>query len=79
MEKGTQLEKTRLDTEYLREAERYIEELYREVSEMSPDDEAFAEFRERESSNLNRLQKMKNTASYKKEKHKSRTFNDGWE
>jgi len=65
MEKFSETEKVRLDTEYLRELERYIEQLYKRVSEMNPDEENFASFKDVESTNLNRLQKMKNDASYK--------------
>jgi hypothetical protein len=79
MEKFSETEKVRLDTEYLRELESYIERLYKRISQTCLDEESFASFKEEESTNLNRLQKMKNDSGYKKEKHKKRTFNDGWE
>lgn len=79
MERGRHIEKTRLESEYLRETERYIEELYRRIEDMTPDEAEFDAFKEQESMRLNRLQKMKNMAAYRKEKHKKRTFSDGWE
>jgi hypothetical protein len=68
-----------LDSEYHRLMEEYIEHLYQEtvlVDILS--DEIFDEMREAETSNLNRLQKLKNSTSYKKEKHKSRNKNEDW-
>ena len=36
------------------------------------------DIREAEMSNLNRLQKLKNSSSYKKSKHKNRDNNEDW-
>jgi hypothetical protein len=79
MAKRDAIERVRLDTEYLRALERYIDALYKRVKSESMDEEDFAFFRETECSNLNRLQKMKNESGYRKEKYKKRTFSDGWE
>ena len=72
-------ESVHLDTEYLRASEAYIERLYREtVLSGKLDEKAFDKIREAEMSNLNRLQKIKNRNSYKKEKHKSQSRNEDW-
>ena len=41
-------------------------------------DKEFSDIREAEMSNLNRLQKLKNGTSYKKDKHKSKRQNEDW-
>ena len=41
-------------------------------------DKEFSDIREAEMSNLNRLQKLKNGTSYKKDKHKSKHQNEDW-
>ncbi len=41
-------------------------------------DKEFSDMRDAEMSNLNRLQKLKNGTSYKKDKHKSKRQNEDW-
>ena len=68
-----------LDSEYHQQLKQYIERLYRETSEnLSFDDAVFNDIRDAEMSNLNRLQKMKNASSYKKDKHKAKRQNEDW-
>jgi len=68
-----------LDLEYYKELEAYIERLYAQVNDPDTfDDVLFQDIREAEMSNLNRLQKMKNSKSYKKSKHKQRDRH-GWD
>jgi len=72
-------EKVQLDSEYHHQLKQYIERLYRETSQnVSFDDEMFSNMRDAEMSNLNRLQKLKNATSYKKEKHKAKQQNEDW-
>jgi hypothetical protein len=72
-EKLGELEKIPLDQGYYKELEHYLDRLYHETVEAdSFDDERLSEIRELEMSNLNRLQKMKNASSYKKEKHRQK-------
>jgi hypothetical protein len=73
------LEAPRMDTEYLRLTHAYIVRLHRETQHETFDDARYADMREAEMSNLNRLQKLKNQTEYKKDKHKKRSFVDGWE
>jgi len=62
-----------LDMEYYRELEAYIDHLYGQtVSHDHFDNEKLDLIREKEMGNLNRLQKLKNSNSYKKTKHKSK-------
>ncbi|SFV64670.1 hypothetical protein MNB_SV-6-308 [hydrothermal vent metagenome] len=64
-------EKLHLDMGYYRELEEYINRLYDSVIMKDLlDDKKFNDIREAEMSNLNRLQKLKNSSSYKKNKHK---------
>jgi hypothetical protein len=42
------------------------------------DDKKFNDLRDAEMSNLNRLQKLKNGTSYKKDKHKSKREQEDW-
>jgi ribonuclease D len=79
MDKREDIEKVRLDTEYLKELESYIEALHKRVTRTAMNEEDFAFFKEAEATNLTRLQKMKNESGYRKDKHKKRTLNDGWE
>jgi len=72
-------EEIRLDSEYHQEMKSYIERLYSgTVDDKLMSDKEFDDIREAEMSNLNRLQKMKNKTSYKKDKHKSRSKNEDW-
>jgi len=68
-----------LDSEYHQQLKVYINRLYAQTcgaSEFS--DKSFLDIREAEMSNLNRLQKLKNGTSYKKDKHKSKRQNEDW-
>lgn len=68
-----------LDAEYHRQLKEYIERLFRQTCENTDfGDKVFSDIREAEMSNLNRLQKLKNGTSYKKEKHRSRHKNEDW-
>jgi len=72
-------EEIRLDSEYHHQLKEYIGRLYAQVIHQ----EAFGEIdfnniREAEMSNLNRLQKLKNKATYKKDKHKLKQKNEDW-
>jgi succinylarginine dihydrolase len=72
-------EAVQLDSEYHRQLKQYIERLYHDTVERDTfDDERLDEIREAEMSNLNRLQKLKNASSYKKEKHKAKQQNEDW-
>lgn len=68
-----------LDSEYHQQLKVYIERVYAQtcLSE-SFDNKKFSDLREAEMSNLNRLQKLKNGTSYKKDKHKSKSQNEDW-
>ncbi|HFS82447.1 MAG TPA: hypothetical protein ENK71_00615 [Epsilonproteobacteria bacterium] len=78
-EKLDEKEEILLDSEYLKELKGYIERLFQECClNEAFDDERFSEIREVEMSQLNRLQKMKNRTSYKKEKHKAKHQNEDW-
>ena len=66
-------EAVQLDSEYHHRLKSYIERLFGDtVMREDFDDERLTDIREAEMSNLNRLQKLKNAASYKKEKHKAK-------
>lgn len=62
----------RFDGEYLNKMKEYINQIYSKLQNQELSDIMFDEMREIEMSNLNRLQKMKNNNSYKKDKHKPR-------
>ncbi|RRS32159.1 MAG: hypothetical protein P794_01925 [Epsilonproteobacteria bacterium (ex Lamellibrachia satsuma)] len=68
-----------LDSEYHQQLKAYIERLYCSscVAEEF-NDESFNNMRDAEMSNLNRLQKLKNGTSYKKDKHRSKHKNEDW-
>jgi len=68
-----------LDSEYHQQLKEYIVRLYQVtcLNEMFSD-KNFDDIREAEMSNLNRLQKLKNGTSYKKDKHKSKSKNEDW-
>jgi len=62
-----------LDSEYHRQLKDYIERIYAQTCQREDfDDKVFNDLRDAEMSNLNRLQKLKNGASYKKDKHKAK-------
>ena len=68
-----------LDSEYHKQLKSYIERLYVQTcANVSFNNKAFEDIREAEMSNLNRLQKLKNETSYKKDKHKSKHQNEDW-
>ena len=63
-----------LNSEYHHQMKAYIERLYNEVqSEFKLDD-----IRDINMTHLNRLQKLKNGTSYKKEKHKYKEKDQDW-
>jgi len=68
-----------LDSEYHQQLKMYIERLYQQTCSVELFcDKSFNDIREAEMSNLNRLQKLKNGTSYKKDKHKSKHQNEDW-
>ena len=68
-----------LDSEYHQHLKAYIIRLHTQVSKVDVfTDKHFSDMREAEMSNLNRLQKLKNGTSYKKDKHKSKRQNEDW-
>ena len=69
-----------LDSEYHQQLKAYIARLYRETYlNEAFTDKVFNDIRDAEMSNLNRLQKLKNGTSYKKDKHKARHKNEDWD
>lgn len=73
------VDSTPLDLEYYKELDVYIGRLYNQMvlGEVLSDG-VLDDIREAEMSNLNRLQKMKNSNSYKKVKHKHQNKNEDW-
>jgi len=72
-------EKVQLDSEYHHQLKEYIERLYQQTCSVELfSDKAFDDMRDAEMSNLNRLQKLKNNTSYKKDKHKGKHKNEDW-
>ena len=72
-------EAVQLDSEYHQQLKSYIERLYRQTcSEELFCDKSLNDIRDAEMSNLNRLQKLKNGTSYKKDKHKSKHKDEDW-
>ena len=70
---------THLDSEYHQHLKSYITRLYAQTCMTeSFDDKIFDDLREAEMSNLNRLQKLKNGISYKKDKHKAKHQQEDW-
>jgi phosphate uptake regulator len=72
-------EEVHLESEYHQQLKEYITRIYVRtclVEEFT--DKDFSDIREAEMSNLNRLQKLKNGTSYKKDKHKSKRQNEDW-
>ncbi|HHO42317.1 MAG TPA: hypothetical protein ENN12_03050 [Epsilonproteobacteria bacterium] len=72
MEKFATFESIFLDNDYHRLLQQYLLRIDSIVSDNGFNQESFEKIRQAEMSNLNRLQKLKNQTSYKKEKHKSR-------
>ncbi len=79
MDRLDDLEKIRLDSEYLRQSEAHYRTLHKRIHDEPFDDETLDAMRESAMSDLNRLQKMKNRSGYRKEKHRERVHRDGWE
>jgi hypothetical protein len=72
-------EEMHLDSEYHQQLKVYIARLYGQTCGIEVfSDKNFSDIREAEMSNLNRLQKLKNGTSYKKDKHKSKRQNEDW-
>lgn len=68
-----------LDSEYHQQLKVYITRLYHSTCLNDGfTDKNLEDIREAEMSNLNRLQKLKNGTSYKKDKHKSKHQNEDW-
>ena len=68
-----------LDSEYHQQLKAYIERPFLQTCGIEDfDDKILEDIREAEMSNLNRLQKLKNGTSYKKDKHKSKHKNEDW-
>ena len=68
-----------LDSEYHQQMKAYINRLYAQTCQIEEfTDKDFLDMKEAEMSNLNRLQKLKNGTSYKKDKHKSKRQNEDW-
>ena len=68
-----------LDSEYHQQLKAYIIRLYTYITQKDTfTDKEFLDIKEAEMSNLNRLQKLKNSTSYKKDKHKSKRQNEDW-
>jgi len=67
-----------LDSEYHNELKSYIYKLKQEFELQDIDDKVLDDMREVHMSNLNRLQKLKNRTTYKKDKHKLKTQNQDW-
>jgi len=63
-----------LNSEYHHQMKAYIEKLYSECQY----EFKFDDIREINMTHLNRLQKLKNSSSYKKDKHKHRSKNQDW-
>jgi len=64
----------RLDSEYHHQMKSYIDRLYIECA----GEFIFDDIRDINMTHLNRLQKLKNGTSYKKDKHKNREKNQDW-
>ena len=64
----------RLDSEYHQQMKDYIERLHNECNR----EFVFDDIREANMTLLNRLQKLKNSTSYKKDKHKHKSKNEDW-
>ena len=68
-----------LDSEYHQQLKAYIARLYAQTCGIEDfTDKNFSDMKDAEMSNLNRLQKLKNGTSYKKDKHKAKRQNEDW-
>jgi len=69
----------KLDSEYHQQLREYIQRIYKQTCLVDIfTDKELGDIREIEMSNLNRLQKLKNGVSYKKDKHKAKSQNEDW-
>jgi len=69
----------RLDSEYHHQLKAYILRIYQlSCIDGDFDDKKLEDIREAEMSQLNRLQKLKNATSYRKDKHKAKRQNEDW-
>ncbi len=72
-------EEVHLESEYHQQLKEYIQRIYLQTCKVEVfTDKDFSDMREAEMSNLNRLQKLKNGTSYKKDKHKTKRQNEDW-
>ena len=72
-------EEVHLESEYHQQLKDYIQRIHLQTCKVEVfTDKDFSDMREAEMSNLNRLQKLKNGTSYKKDKHKSKRQNEDW-
>lgn len=72
-------EEVQLESEYHQQLREYITRIYQNTCAAEAfTDKDLSDIREAEMSNLNRLQKLKNGTSYKKDKHKSKRQNEDW-
>jgi len=78
MQQLSKLEKPRMDSEYMQQTQAYIERLHMDTQSEEFDDARYAEIYEAEMSNLNRLQKLKNKSTYKKDKHRHGERDQDW-
>jgi hypothetical protein len=77
--KLSKMEKVRLDSYYFEQMDEYIENLYKTtITTQIPTQTDFDLMREPQMSHLNRLQKLKNSTTYKKDKHKHGGKNEDW-
>jgi len=68
-----------LDSEYHQQLKAYILRLHMQTCGAEVfSDKDFLDMKDAEMSNLNRLQKLKNGTSYKKDKHKAKSQNEDW-
>ena len=79
MQGFSKLEKIRLDTEYIKESQNYIEDIYKHIMSKDFDDKQLNSIRQEQIGILNRLQKMKNKSRYKKDKYAHKRATEGWE
>lgn len=72
-------EEVHLESEYHQQLKEYIVRIHARTCMVEVfTDKELSDIREAEMSNLNRLQKLKNGTSYKKDKHKSKRQNEDW-
>ena len=78
-EKFDEKAEVHLESEYHQQLKEYIVRIHMRTCLVEVfTDKEFSDIRGAEMSNLNRLQKLKNGTSYKKDKHKSKSQNEDW-